>query len=121
MKFLHVRFRVSDQERSVAFYRDILGMREVRRLTSPAGNSLVFMEMPGSETLLELAWSPDFGEVQLQEDLIHLAFGVEDMEGLLRHCVEAGLELWPADALERGSDMVFISDPDGYEIELLKR
>ena len=48
-KLLHTRYRVNDLERTVKFYRDILGLEEVRRHKSPRGSELAFLKTPGSE------------------------------------------------------------------------
>jgi catechol 2,3-dioxygenase-like lactoylglutathione lyase family enzyme len=47
-KLLHTRYRVNDLERTVAFYRDVLGLAEIRRHKSPRGSELVFLKAPGS-------------------------------------------------------------------------
>jgi len=48
-KLLHTRYRVNDLERTVKFYRDVLGLEEVRRHKSPRGSELVFLKSPGSQ------------------------------------------------------------------------
>ncbi len=53
-KLLHTRFRVNDLERTMTFYRDILGLAEAKRHKSPRGSDLVFMQAPGSGELIEL-------------------------------------------------------------------
>ena len=53
-KLLHTRYRVDDLERTVKFYREVLGLEEVRRHKSPRGSELVFLKAPGSEELIEL-------------------------------------------------------------------
>ena len=76
----HTRLRVDDLERTVEFYKTILGLEEVRRHTSPRGSQLAFLKAPNSEELIEITYFPDSGPVQVQEDLIHLAFEVDSME-----------------------------------------
>ena len=53
-KLLHTRYRVSDLEKTVSFYRDVLGLREVRRSESGRGSKLVFLKAPGSEEEIEI-------------------------------------------------------------------
>jgi lactoylglutathione lyase len=53
-KLLHTRYRVSDLERTVSFYRDVLGLEEVNRHSSPRGSELVFFKAPGSVELIEI-------------------------------------------------------------------
>ena len=72
-KFLHTRFRVDDLDRTVAFYRDVLGLKEIDRKVSPRGSKLVFMSLPGTDALLELSEYKASGPVTVQPDLTHLA------------------------------------------------
>jgi len=53
-KLLHTRYRVNDLERTVKFYRDVLGLEEIRRHKSPRGSELAFLKAPGSEEQIEL-------------------------------------------------------------------
>ncbi len=118
-RFLHCRIRVSDLERSVQFYCNVFGFRETRRFTSPAGNHLCYLELPGNQTLLELCWSPDFGAIQMPEDLFHFAFSVPDLEGFRRKWEPQGMVFWPEEGPVNGA-FYFVDDPDGYEIEVMK-
>ena len=92
-KLLHTRYRLSDLERSVTFYKEILGLREVRRHKSPRGSELVFLKAPESEELIELCHFPDSGPVQVQPDLTHLAFEVEDLEAFAKDAAAKGYPL----------------------------
>ncbi len=78
-KLLHTRYRVNDLERTVKFYRDVLGLEEVKRHKSPRGSELVFLKTPGSEELIEITFFPGSGSVQVQPDLTHLAFEVDSL------------------------------------------
>src|ERR1041385_3711624 len=89
-KLLHTRYRVNDLERTVRFYREVLGLQEVRRHKSPRGSELVFMKAPQSEELIELCYFPQSGPVQVQSDLTHLAFEVESLEEFGRHLASLG-------------------------------
>ena len=118
--FLHVRLKVRDMDRAIAFYTQHLGFSLRDRKTSPRGSQLVFLAHPGSPTELELAylpWDPDF---QLNEDIFHLAFQVDDMHATLAAMRAGGVKV-TEEPSERGAGgwMAFIEDPDGYEIELL--
>ena len=77
IKFLHTRLRVSDLDQSVAFYEK-LGFEQGERKTSPQGNQLAFLHLPGNEHFLELTWSPDY-KVEFPEDLMHTCVGVPDV------------------------------------------
>ena len=120
-KLLHTRYRVNDLERSVAFYKNVLGLDELRRHTSARGSELVFLKAPESEELIEICRFPASGPVQVQPDLTHLAFEVADLEEFGRHLAKFGLKY--SDGPHRtdgGSSIAFIDAPEGYEIELIQ-
>ncbi len=122
-RFLHTRIRVSDLDRSIAFYCDNLGF-EVRSRTdrSPAGNHIAHLALPGNEHTLELTWSADY-QLHVPEDLMHLAIAVPDLIATCSLLESRGIEIWPAgwrETFPKGRKMAFIDDPDGYEIELLE-
>lgn len=123
VKFLHTRIRVSDLERSIAFYAK-LGFACTRRTDkSPAGNQLAFLELPGNEHFLELCHSPDY-QVNVPEDLMHTAIGVRDIMATCGELEKQCIEIWPEgwrEKFPRGSKMAFVTDPDGYEVEILER
>lgn len=123
IRFLHTRIRVQDLEASSAFYQT-LGYREGERKDSPQGNRLVFLELPGNEVFLELTYSPDYQE-RCPEDLMHTALGVPDIIAYCDQLETGGLEIWPSDWREKftsgGRKMAFVTDPDGYEVEILER
>jgi lactoylglutathione lyase len=121
-KLLHTRYRVNDLERSVRFYRDILGLQEIRRIQSPRGSSLVFLKAPESEETLELCSYPDRGPVQVQPDLTHLAFQVDSLESFAQHLEKHGLRYSDGPTMKPdGGGFAFIDAPEGYEIELIQR
>ncbi len=120
-KLLHTRYRLNDLERSVRFYKEILGLEEIRRHKSPRGSELVFLQTPGSEELIELCSFPAGGPVQVQPDLTHLAFEVESLEAFGRHLAGHGLQYSDGPHLkENGGGIAFIDAPEGYEIELIQ-
>lgn len=123
IKFLHTRIRVSDLEASIEFYTR-LGFKCTERKKSPAGNQLAFMELPGNDHFLELTHSPDY-KVEFPEDLMHTALGVKDLIEYCDHLEKQGIEIWPDGWREKfaGGErkMAFITDPDGYEVELLEQ
>src|SRR6187551_3336380 len=91
-KLLHTRYRINDLERTVKFYRDILGLQEVRRHKSQRGSELVFLKAPESEELIELCNFPGSGPVKVQPDLTHLAFEVESLEVFGKHLKSLGIQ-----------------------------
>ena len=72
-KLLHTRYRVADLEKTLAFYKDVLGLEEVRRHKSPRGSELVFLKAPQSEEHIEICCFPASGPVVVGPDLTHLA------------------------------------------------
>lgn len=122
-KLLHTRYRLNDLERTVKFYKEILGLEEVRRHRSPRGSELVFMKAPGSEELIELCCFPGSDPVKVQPDLTHLAFEVPSLEEFGRHLAAHGLKYsdGPTYKEDGSGGFAFIDAPEGYEIELVQR
>ena len=124
IKFLHTRIRVGDMDKSINFYEN-LGFKLTRRNdNSPAGNRLAFLELEGSEHFLELCYSPEF-IVEFPEDLMHTCVGVENITDYCDQLEKKGIEIWPEEwrrkFLDENSKMAFVTDPDGYEVEILER
>ncbi len=121
-RLLHTRYRVADLEKTAAFYRDVLGLEETRRHTSPRGSRLVFFKAPGSEEEIEICQFDESGPVIVGPDLTHLAFEVDDLAAFARHCAAKGYPLSDGPTPSgSGSVIAFIDAPEGYEIELIQR
>ena len=121
-KLLHTRYRVSDLEKSVAFYRDVLGLEEVRRHTSGRGSQLVFLKAPGSDEEIELCKFDESGPVMVGPDLTHLAFEVDSIEEFAKRTAAQGYPLSDGPHPNgRGGAIAFIDAPEGYEVELIQR
>ena len=120
-KLLHTRYRVNDIERTATFYREILGLEEVRRHKSPRGSELVFFKAPQSEETVEICYFPSSGPVHVQADLTHLAFSVESLEEFGKHLAAHGLKYSDGPTMkENGGGFAFVDAPEGYEIELIQ-
>ncbi|MGA1204504.1 MAG: VOC family protein [Opitutales bacterium] len=124
VRFLHTRIRVSDLAQSIKWYGETCGFQVHRRSDkSPAGNQIVHLVLSGNEHMLELTYSPDY-KVEFPEDLIHTCIGVDDIIDYCARMEELGHEIWPADWKEKfssgGKKMAFLTDPDGYELEILE-
>ena len=89
-KLLHTRYRVTDLDKTVHFYREVLGLDEVSRTTSGRGSQLVFFKAPGSEELIEICKYDASGPVQVGPDLTHLAFEVDDIEAFAPQSASLG-------------------------------
>src|SRR5215212_7010711 len=121
-KLLHTRYRVADLEKTLAFYKDVLGLEEVRRHKSPRGSELVFLKAPQSEEHIEICCFPSSGPVVVGADLTHLAFEVPDLEAFAKHAAAKGYPLSDGPTPSgTGSVIAFLDAPEGYEIELIQR
>lgn len=121
-RLLHTRYRVQDLEKTVSFYKDVLGLEEMRRHTSGRGSQLVFFKAPGSEEEIELCKFDESGPVVVGPDLTHLAFEVDSIDEFAKHAAAKGYPL--SDGPHRNSSggaIAFIDAPEGYEIELIER
>ena len=121
-KLLHTRMRVNDLERTIKFYEDALGLTVARRNTSPRGAKLAFMATPNSDEEIELCQLPDSPSVQVQPDLMHLAFEVDNLDAFAKEIAKKGFKLSDGPTKTgSGSVIGFIDAPEGYEIELIQR
>lgn len=121
-KLLHTRMRVSDMDQTVAFYTGVLGLEVAERKVSPRGSHLAFLKVPNSEELIELCSFPASGPVKVQEDLVHLAFQVENLDRTIETLTAKGITITDGPTrTSSGSRFIFIDAPDGYEIELIER
>jgi lactoylglutathione lyase len=121
-KLLHTRYRVNDLDRTVKFYREVLGLEEIRRNKSPRGSELVFLKAPGSEEQIEITYFLGSGPVQVQPDLTHLAFEVDSLEAFSKHLEKLGMKFSDGPTTSSsGSTFAFIDAPEGYEIELIEK
>ena len=110
IKFNHFNFNVLDLNKSLAFYKEALGLEPVREKDASDGSfKLVYLGDGVSDFTLELTWLKDRTEpYNLGECEFHLAFHVDDYEGMGCICYEN-----PA------MGIYFITDPDGYWIEIV--
>lgn len=126
MKFeiVHTCIRVKDLEKSMAFYQGALGFREVRRKDVPEGGfTLVFLSDERGCHELELTYN--YGRetpYEMGEGYSHLAVVVEDLEGAHQAHEAAGYPVTPIKGLPGSSPKIyFITDPDGYKIEIIRK
>ncbi len=120
-KLHHTRYRVNDLDRSVDFYTQVLGLEEVRRHESPRGSRLAFLKAPDSEELIEICQYDASGPVEVQPDLTHLAFEVDDLTAFASHAEAHGYPLTDGPTESASGLFAFIDAPEGYEIELIQR
>src|SRR5712691_11806515 len=120
-KLLHTRFRVSDLEKTISFYKDVLGLEELRRHKSGRGSQLVFLKAPGSDEEIEICKFDESGPVVIGLDLTHLAFEVDDLEKFAKEAAAKGHPLSDGSHSTGTGKIAFIDAPEGYEIELIER
>lgn len=120
-KLNHTRYRVTDLEKTIHFYKDVLGLQEVSRTTSGRGSQLVFLKAPESEELVEICKFDESGPVQVGPDLTHLAFEVDDIDAFARHSSALGYPLSDGPHKTSGGSIIaFVDAPEGYEVELIQ-
>ena len=123
MELIHTCYRITDVDRSVAFY-DALGFEERRRLPIREEAVNVFMGLPGDGDRLELTYNFGVDSYELGTGYGHIAVTVDDINGTLatlkeEHGIEP--EKPPYQVRAGGACIAFVRDPDGYRIELIER
>jgi lactoylglutathione lyase len=122
--FLHTCYRITDIERSVAFYR-ALGFEEIRRAPIRDEAINVFMNQPGdgTEPRLELTYNFGVAGYELGTAYGHIAISAGDLDQTLKELATLGIEPErpPYTVSAGGSRICFVRDPDGYRVELIER
>jgi len=124
-KLIHAMVRVRELDRSLQFYDRALGLRQVHRVEFP-DFTLVYLRNDASEFELELTWNRGHQEPYVLGDGYgHLAVSVADLAAARTEMEAAGVAVGPMRELVRDgmrlARFFFISDPDGYRIEVLER
>ena len=117
--FAHNNINVLDLEKSLAFYEEALGLKEVRRKEAADG-SFILVYLGDGETThqLELTWLRDWDRpYNLGDNEFHLAFVVEDYDAAFAKHKEMNCVCYENPAM----GIYFISDPDGYWLEVLPK
>ena len=128
MKYLHTMVRVTDLDQSLKFYRDALGLREVRRTEHEAGRfTLVYLAAPGDadgpfqpQVELTYNWPAPDGQAETYtggRNFGHLAFAVDDIYAACQRLAEHGVTI---SRPPRDGRMAFVRSPDNISIELLQ-
>lgn len=124
MKFLHTMVRVKDIEKSLAFYTDVLNMKldHKKRLEDCW---LYFLTDEENTCQIELTYNDETpeGGYELGSGFGHFAFSVESLDEFTDKINKLGYSYLypPFDLNGKGSRIAFITDPDGYEIELIEK
>ena len=119
MKYLHTMVRVSDIDRSLDFYCNKLGLKEVNRYESKEGRfTLVFLSAPGNETAqVELTYNWDAEDYDEGRNFGHLAYSVSDIYRTCQRLMDGGVII---NRPPRDGRMAFVRSPDNISIELLQ-
>jgi lactoylglutathione lyase len=120
MKYLHTMVRVTDIDVSLKFYRDALGLRELRRIENDKGRfTLVFLAAPGDESAqIELTWNWDPEPYAGGRNFGHVAYEVDDIYATCRRLMELGVTIHRP---PRDGRMAFVRSPDRISVELLQK
>ena len=124
-RFLHTMIRVGDLDRSVAFYTQMLGMKELRRRDVPDGKyTLAFVGYDdGSGAEIELTYNYGTETYEQGNAFGHLAVGVPDVAAAAEAVRDGGGKVTrePGPVKFGTTVIAFVEDPDGYKIELIER
>jgi lactoylglutathione lyase len=122
MELIHTCYRITDIDRSVAFYR-ALGFEERRRLPIRDEAINIYLGLPGDDDRLELTFNFGVTSYELGTAYGHIAITVDDIDAALAELAGQGIEPErpPYTVSEGGSRLCFVRDPDGYRIELIGR
>jgi lactoylglutathione lyase len=123
MELIHTCYRVTDPERSIAFY-EALGLEKRRELPIRDEAINYFLGVPGQpQPELELTYNFGVDSYELGTGYGHVALTVDDLDATLEQLAGQGIEPErpPYQVREGGSRLCFVRDPDGYRIELIER
>ena len=123
MKFLHTMLRVVDLEKSIEFYTNVLGMSVQERFENTEYRyTLVFVGFEGQDTTIELTHNWDTNSYERGNAFGHIALGVEDIYSTCDQIKNLGGNVTrePGPVLGGETHIAFITDPDGYQIELIQ-
>jgi lactoylglutathione lyase len=123
LELIHTCYRVTDPERSIAFY-EALGLERRRELPIRDEAVNYFLGVPGQE-IPELELTHNFGvdSYELGTGYGHVALTVDDLDATLEKLAVQGIEPErpPYQVREGGSRICFVRDPDQYRVELIER
>ena len=119
MKYLHTMVRVSDLEASLRFYRDALGLRELKRRDYSAGRfTLVYLAAQGDESAqIELTHNWDPENYTGGRNFGHVAYAVDDIYATCKRLAEHGVTI---NRPPRDGHMAVVRSPENISVELLQ-
>ncbi|HEX2540300.1 MAG TPA: lactoylglutathione lyase [Caldimonas sp.] len=126
MRFLHTMLRVGDLQRSIDFYTRVMGMRLLRTTERPEQKySLAFVGYGANPEQAELELTYNHGVSTYEHGTAygHIALGVADVHAACEKIRAGGGAITREPGPVKGGTTViaFVTDPDGYKIELIER
>ena len=120
MKYLHTMVRVTDIDKSLDFYVNKLGLKEVRRMDNEKGRyTLIFLAAPGDESAqVELTYNWDPEKYDGGRNFGHLAYAVDNIYETCERLMKGGVTI---NRPPRDGRMAFVRSPDNISIELLQK
>lgn len=125
MRMMHTMLRVTDLDRALAFYCNVMDMKLIRRKDYPEGRFTLAFVGYGDErdsTVLELTHNWDTNAYDMGAAYGHIAIGVDDVYATCDRIRERGGKIVREAGPMKGGHTViaFVEDPDGYKVELLQ-
>jgi lactoylglutathione lyase len=124
VELIHTMVRILDEDRSLAFYRALGFEERGRKRVGGDTATIIFLGLPGDGDRLELTLNDGRTEpYELGEAYGHIALTTQDLDAELAALAELGIQpdKPPYEAYPGGSRITFVTDPDGYRIELIER
>ncbi len=124
MRILHTMLRVGDQDRSIKFYTEVLGMKLLRQTDYPEGkftNTFIGYGDESEQAVIELTYNWDTDSYDLGNGYGHIALEVDDVYAATEEIRKRGGKIIrDAGPMNAGTTIIaFVEDPDGYQIELI--
>ena len=122
IQYLHTKLRVRDLDAAIHFYETVFGYTIRSRRPGPDDSEIAFLVFPDQAAELQLCQYPTPEPFDTPERLLHLAYRVDDMDAVLKSALSTGATLSKGPyTLPSGSLVAFIKDPNGYDLELVKK
>ena len=121
-KMLHTCLRVENLEKSIAFYQEAFGFKELRCKDFPDYQfTIVYLGLDGDDYELELTYNYDHGPYVIGDGFAHIALSAPDLEALHAQHSQAGYEVTDLKGLPGNApNYYFVKDPDGYKVEVIR-
>jgi len=120
MQLAHTMIRVKDLDATIAFYRDFIGLSELRRKNIGDEAVLVWLGTADDDYQIELTFNHGKDDYEIGDQFGHLAFFTADLDSVIRDVERRGW-WYRKSRPELGSRYIFVKDPNGYDVEILER